>query len=136
MSVFEDALAKAQDAEDLALGEQLQIVPMIAGEFMSTAAPDPARAIRIVVGTYIGTNSRLKMTDSPVGRDFDSRFVTTPKTIFIAERALLVNGVLILPQQRDRIVRLEHGNETYEIAAATERDDMARRIFRLTDNEI
>ncbi len=133
MSAFDDALAKAQDAEDFALGEQIQIVPMIAGEFMSGASADGGRPVRTVVGTFVETNSRMKMTDSPVGRDFDSQFVTSPKTVFIAERQLMVNGVLTLPKQRDRIVRLEHGNETFEIAAATERDDAGRRIIRLAD---
>lgn len=124
-SPFQQAALAASTAVDAVYGEQVRIDPMVPGRYTGPVA-DSARAGRVVTAALAVRAHRLRMSDNKFGRDFNTQFSGAQITFTVARAEL--EGLDVRPG--DRMVRLDHGDETLEISVISP-CGMVRTMFDL-----
>jgi hypothetical protein len=124
-SPFQQAALAASTAVDAIYGERVRIDPMRPGRYTGPAA-DPDRASRVVTAALSIRAHRIRMSDDKFGRDFNTQFAGALITFTVARSEL--DGLDVRPG--DRMVRLDHGDETFEISVMSP-CGMVRTLFDL-----
>lgn len=124
-SPFQQAALAASTAVDIVYGERVRIDPMLPGRYTGPVA-DPARAGRVVTAALAIRAHRIRMSDDKFGRDFNTQFAGAQHTFTVARSELEGLDVRI----GDRMVRLDHGDETFEIVVVSP-CGMVRTMFDL-----
>jgi hypothetical protein len=111
-SPFQQAALEASTAVDAVYGEQVRLDPMVPGRYMGPVH-DPDR-LPIEVTAAIAVRARMtRMSDDKFGRDFNTTFAGAH--MFATVETADLAG--FIPRQGDRLIRLDHGNETFEIVS-------------------
>jgi hypothetical protein len=132
-SNFRDVMAFTVAATDKAFAEPMQIVPMVAGRYTTAAKPDPERAVRDVNGIYLETSAKKQMLDQApgMGRTFGTELDVSDPTVSVLTAAFLADGVLLLPQKGDHIVRTEITGQPVLEITAVDSDGALRTLMQV-----
>lgn len=132
-SNFRDVMAFTVAATDKAFAEPLQFVPMITGRYTTAPRPDPDRAVRSVIGIYLEVSAKKQMLDQApgMGRTFGSELDVSDPTVSVLTTAFYVDGVIVLPQKGDHIVRTDIAGQPVLEITSLDTDGALRTLMQV-----